>query len=179
MGIFDTDGGAPFWAAVDLYCDAGYKVGWSIRMARRHGDPTSRRRVFLVAIRSDCIVDGKDATDFFIVEGTSSDDEVTVATCLDSEPEEGLQVPGEDVTWLSERDATGYDGPRLVGTIGIGGTGWSVHDENGPAVTQKTWGQGPGGATALYRDPATGAYGDSHLGRRYERTASRPKPQSG
>ena len=151
-GIFDTDGGAPFWAAVDLYRDAGYKVGWSIRMARRHGDPTSRRRVFLVAIRPDCIVDGKDATDFFTVERTSSDDEVTVATCLDSEPEEGLQVPGEDVTWLNERDATGYDGPRLVGTIGIGGMGWSVYDENGPAVTQKTWGQGPGGATALYRD---------------------------
>ena len=151
-GIFDTDGGAPFWAAVDLYRDAGYKVGWSIRMARRHGDPTSRRRVFLVAIRPECIVDGKDAADFFSVERTSSDDEVTVATCLDSEPEEGLQVPGEDVTWLSERDATGYDGPRLVGTIGIGGMGWSVYDENGPAVTQKTWGQGPGGATALYRD---------------------------
>ena len=121
-------------------------------MARRHGDPTPRRRVFLVAIRPECIVDGKDAADFFSVERTSSDDEVTVATCLDSEPEEGLQVPGEDVTWLSERDATGYDGPRLVGTIGIGGMGWSVYDENGPAVTQKTWGQGPGGATALYRD---------------------------
>ena len=151
-GIFDTDGGAPFWAAVDLYRDAGYKVGWSIRMARRHGDPTSRRRVFLVAIRPECIVDGKDATDFFTVERTSSDDEVTVATCLDSEPEQGLQVPSEDVTWLNERDATGYDGPRLVGTIGIGGMGWSVYDENGPAVTQKTWGQGPGGATALYRD---------------------------
>ena len=75
-----------------------------------------------------------------------------MATCLDSEPEQGLQVPSEDVTWLNERDATGYDGPRLVGTIGIGGMGWSVYDENGPAVTQKTWGQGPGGATALYRD---------------------------
>ena len=97
-------------------------------------------------------MDGKDATDFFTVERTSSDDEVTVATCLDSEPEEGPQVPGEDVTWLNERDATGYDGPRLVGTIGSGGMGWSVYDENGHAVTQKTWGQGPGGATALYRD---------------------------
>ena len=89
-GIFDTDGDAPFWAAVDLYRNAGCTVGWSIRMARRHGDPTSRRRVFLVAIRPECIVDGKGATDFFTVERTSSDDEVTVATCLDSEPEEGL-----------------------------------------------------------------------------------------
>ena len=94
------------------------------------------------------------STDFFTVERTSSDDEVTVATCLDSEPGEGPQVPGEDATWLNERDAAGYDGPRLVGTIGIGGMGWSVYDENGPAVTQKTRGQGPGGATALYRDSA-------------------------
>ena len=53
---------------------------------------------------------------------------------------------------LPERDAEGYDGPRLVGTIGIGGMGWSVYDGSGPAVTMKTWGQGPGGATALYRD---------------------------
>ena len=30
--------------------------------------------------------------------------------------------------------------------------GWSVYDATGPAVTQKTWGQGPGGATALYLD---------------------------
>ena len=102
-------------------------------------------------------MDGKDATDFFTVERTSSDDEVTVATCLNSEPEEGLQAPstrqrGKDSTWLNERDATGYDGPRLVGTIGIGGMRWSVYDENGPAMTQKTWRQGPGGATALYRD---------------------------
>ena len=63
-------------------------------------------------------------------------------------------MPGEDATWLNERDATGYDGPCLVGTIGISGMGWSVYDENGPAVTQKTWGQGPGGATALCRDSA-------------------------
>jgi hypothetical protein len=55
---------------------------------------------------------------------------------------------------LPARDADGYDGPRLVGTIGIGGMGWSVYDGSGPAVTMKTWGQGPGGATALYRDSA-------------------------
>ena len=153
-GIFDTDGSVPFWAAVDLYRNAGYTMGWSIRMARRHGGPASRRCVFLVAIRLECIVDGKDATDFFTVERTSCDDEVAAATCLDSEPGEGLQVPGEDVTWLNERDTTSYDGPRLVGTIGIGGMGSSVYDENGPAVAQKTWGQGPGGATALYRNSA-------------------------
>ena len=52
--------------------------------------------------------------------------------------------------WLPARDTTDWDCPRLVGTIGIGGMGWSVYDAKGPAVTMKTWGQGPGGATALY-----------------------------
>ena len=71
------------------YSRTGLGHGASGRSGRL-GDPTSRRRVFLFAIRPECIVDGKDATDFFTVERTSSDDEVTVATCLDSEPEEGL-----------------------------------------------------------------------------------------
>ena len=52
-GIFDVDGGSAFWAAVGKYRDAGYVVGWAVRMARRHGDPTSRRRVFLVAVRPE------------------------------------------------------------------------------------------------------------------------------
>ena len=30
--------------------------------------------------------------------------------------------------------------------------GWSVYDATGPAVTMKTWGQGPGGAKAVYKD---------------------------
>jgi site-specific DNA-cytosine methylase len=151
-GIFDVDGGSPFWAAVDRYRDAGYAVAWAVRMARRHGDPTSRRRVFLVAIQPECIADGKTAVDFFSVEGTSCD-EVTVGSCLDEVPDEGLLYPRpQDVTILPERETDGYDGPRLVGTIGIGGMGWSVYDATGPAVTMKTWGQGPGGATALYRD---------------------------
>jgi site-specific DNA-cytosine methylase len=150
-GIFDVDGGAAFWAAVDVYRDAGYVVGWAVRMARRHGDPTSRRRVFLVAVRPDCIVAGKSAVDLFAPEGTSSLDSVTVESCLDGEPEDGLEYH-DSVEWLPVRDTTDWDGPRLVGTIGIGGMGWSVYDAKGPAVTMKTWGQGPGGATALYRD---------------------------
>ena len=92
--------------------------------------------------------EGVTAADFFTVEGTSSG-EVMVETCLDDEPEEGLTVPADSVTTLPTRDVDGYDGPRLVGTIGIGGMGWSVYDATGPAVTMKTWGQGPGGATAV------------------------------
>ena len=150
-GIFDIDGGAPFWAAVDAYRDAEYAVAWSVRMARRHGDPTSRRRVFLVAVRPDCMREDVSVADFFSAEGTSRD-EVTVESCFDASVEEELIVPSADVRQLPERDPAGYDGPRLVGTIGLGGMGWSVYCAKGPAVTQKTWGQGPGGPTALYRD---------------------------
>ena len=52
------------------------------------------------------------------------------------------------------RRATTVRDSWKVGIIGIGGMGWRVYDENGPASTQKTWGQGPGGATALYRNSA-------------------------
>ena len=68
-GIFAVDNGAPFWAAVDRYRDAGYAVAWSVRMARRHGDATSRRRVFLVAILPECLREGMTTPDFFKAEG--------------------------------------------------------------------------------------------------------------
>ena len=102
-GIFDIDGGAPFWAAVERYKDAGYDVSWSVRMARRHGDPTSRRRVFLLAIRPDCLREGVGTSNFFTAEGTSRS-EVTVASCLEPEPDDGLLIPPEDVTLLPTND---------------------------------------------------------------------------
>ena len=46
-------------------------------------------------------------------------------TCLDDDPEEGLLIPADDATTLPTRGVVGYGGPRLVGTIGIGGMGWS------------------------------------------------------
>ena len=97
--------------------------------------------------------EGVTAAELFTAEGTSSD-EVMVETCLEDKPEEGLLVPADDATTLPTRDVDGYDGPRLVGTIGIGGMGWCVYDATGPAVTMKTWGQGPGGETAVYKDTA-------------------------
>ena len=151
-GIFDVDGGSPFWAAVDRYRDAGCVVGWAVRIARRHSDPTSRRRMSLAVVLPECIVDGNDASDFFSVEGTSLSS-VAVESCFDGELSHGALYPRpQDMTMLPERGADGYGGPRLVGTIGIGGMGWSVYDGSGPAVTMKTWGQGPGWATALYSD---------------------------
>ena len=98
-------------------------------MAHRHGDPTPQRCVFLVAVLPECIIDGKDASGFFSVEGTSLSS-VAVESCFDDEPSHGMLHPPrpQDVPALPERDAEGYDGPRLVGTIGIGGMGWSVYD---------------------------------------------------
>ena len=49
-------------------------------------------------------------------------------SCLDSEPGDGLEYH-DSVEWLPARDTTDWDGPRLVGTIGIGGMGWSVYDQ--------------------------------------------------
>ena len=111
-GVFDVDGGSAFWAAVDIYRDASYVVGWAVRMARRHGDPTSRRRVFLVAVRPDCIIEGKSAVDLFASEGTSLDS-VAVESCLDDEPGEGLEYR-DSAEWLPARDMTDWDGPAHV-----------------------------------------------------------------
>ena len=87
-GTFDVDSGAAFWAAVDKYRDAGFVVGWAVWMARRHGDPTSRRRVFLVTVRSDCTVEGMSAADLFAAEGASLGSvAVAVESCVDDEPE--------------------------------------------------------------------------------------------
>ena len=78
--------------------------------------------------------------------------------CLDPIPPEGCEYTDweKHVTWFAERDPDpSYDGPKLLGVIGVGGMGWSVYDADGPGVTQKTWGQGPGGATGLYWDGVT------------------------
>ena len=80
---------------------------------------------------------------------------MTALECLDEVPEEGLCYERLDhVTRCPPIDEDpDYDGPRLWGTLGLGGMGWSIYDATtGPVVTQKTWGQGPGGATALYWD---------------------------
>ena len=156
-GILDIDNGSPLWDAVSMYRRAGYIVSWSIRSAMRHGDGTSRRRVFLVAILPEVLIEGTELSHFFTVEGPRRD-RVTVLDCLDPTPPEGCEYTAweKHVTWFADRvPDPSYDGPKLVGAIGVGGMGWSVYDADGPGVTQKTWGQGPGGATGLYWDGAT------------------------
>ena len=140
-----------------MYEFAGYSVAWSVRHAQRHGDGTARRRVFLVAIQPEVLRDGVTKEDFFSVERTGGDLPVTVGMCLDTEPEdERLCYDALDhITWYGEKETDpSYDGPKLLGGIGRGGMGWSLHDANGPGITSKTWGQGPAGSTGLYWDGA-------------------------
>ena len=154
-GIFQVDDGAAFFEAVEAYEEAGYVTSWSVRKGSRHGDCTARLRVFLVAILPSCLREGVDASQFFSVERTAAPAAVMVANCFDRFPEPGLVYDRLDhIQRVPERETVdGYDGPRLWATIGQGGMGWSVYDgRKGPGVTQKTWGQGPGGATALYWD---------------------------
>ena len=156
-GILDVDDGSPLRQAVAMYRAAGYLVAWDVRHAQRHGDATARRRVFLVAIRPEALKDGVTENDFFAVERTGEErpSPVTVLDCLDPEPEDSrLSYDALDhITWYEEREVDpSYDGPKLLGGIGSGGMGWSLHDANGPGITSKTWGQGPGGATGLYWD---------------------------
>ena len=80
-------------------------------------------------------------------------------------------IPAGNVTTLPTCDVGGYGGHRPVGTIGIGGMGWSVYDATGPAVAMKTWGhrarrsdsglQGLGGA--LSTTVALGGDADAQL----------------
>ena len=154
-GIFQVDDGSAFFEAVDAYESAGYITAWSVRKGSRHGDCTARLRVFLVAILPECLRENVGAEQFFSSERTAAAATVMVANCLDRFPEPGLVYDRLDhVQRAPERETVdGYDGPRLWGTIGKGGMGWSIYDgRKGPGVTQKTWGQGPGGATALYWD---------------------------
>ena len=57
------------------------------------------------------------------------------------------------VNWLDRevRGDASYNGPILLGKIGDGGIGQHVYCASGPIITQKTWGEGEGAASGLYR----------------------------
>ena len=75
-----------------------------------------------------------------------------LAAVMDETPEHESLVYTQDCSFLPARAVDEeYDGPRLIAYAKGGkGMGWSVYSSEGPAVTLKTWGQGPGGPTALY-----------------------------
>ena len=148
-GIFDVDSGAFFWEALARLRDVGYLVAWRVRRCQRWGDGTSRRRVFVVAALPGVLREGVGVDDLFLPEpGPTS---VGLVQFADATHDPELVYKGP-VTWCDRRQIDpDYDGPILLGVAGSGGIGHHVYDATGPVVTQKTWGQGPGAATGLYK----------------------------
>ena len=91
--------------------------------------------------------EGVRCDDFFLAESSRK---VSVEDIADAEHQEELVFHGE-VKWMDRPSSDdGYDGPVLLGVVGDGGIGHHVYSAGGPAVTQKTWGEGPGESTGLY-----------------------------
>ena len=61
-GLLSSSGGADFARLVDEVVACGYGVAWRILDARFFGVPQRRRRVFIVARRTDALVDSGEAS---------------------------------------------------------------------------------------------------------------------
>ena len=149
-GILDVDRGAALREAVDRLRDAGYLVRWRVRRCNRNGDTTSRRRVFVVAILPRLLRAGVSVDDFFPAEPEVR--KTKVVDIADEAHDPSLVYDGA-IEWIAREEDADYDGPILLGRIGEGGIGMHVYCASGPAITQKTWGEGHGQSTGLYRFP--------------------------
>ena len=149
-GILEVDGGRHFWDALQQLRDAGYLVRWSVQRCQRHGDATTRRRVFVVAIQPQFLREGVHPDELKPPAMPAGCATAQLAELVDEVVDEDLIYTGS-VRWVERQgDDPSYDGPQLLGVIGQGGIGHHVYAPT-RAVTQKTWGEGPGGATGLYR----------------------------
>ena len=153
-GILDVDNGAALREAVDRLRDAGYLVRWRVRRCNRTGgDATSRRRIFVVAILPRMLREGVTVDDFFEPELEVRKTKVVDIVDVEEELDPSLIYDGP-VEWMDRVESDeDYDGPVLLGRIGEGGIGMHVYCAMGPAITQKTWGEGYGRSTGLYRFP--------------------------
>ena len=61
-GLFSSSGGADFARLIDEVVACGYGVGWRILDARFFGVPQRRRRAFIVARRTDALIDSREAS---------------------------------------------------------------------------------------------------------------------
>ena len=153
-GILEVANGYYLELAISMLRKAGYVASWKILQANRHGDPTSRRRVFIVAVLPGYLKDNIGADDLLPHEGPadSSERAAGLVGILDAEPDPNFIYTG-DYRRLQQRiPDPAYDGPQLWATVGNGGIGHHIYNANGPTVTLKTWGEGPGGETGLYWD---------------------------
>jgi site-specific DNA-cytosine methylase len=153
-GILDVDGGWHLFEAIRRLREGGYDVAWRIVRCNRHGDATSRRRVFVVAAKPNVLREGGSVHDMLPEDPGLT--KARVGDVVEDEPEGHLYYDGP-VDWdLPRPDEEEYDGPILMGTVLGGGIGKHVYSAEGPAITQKTWGEGPGESTGLYYFPESG-----------------------
>jgi len=61
-GLLSSSGGADFARLIDEVVSSGYGVAWRILDARFFGVPQRRRRVFIVARRTDALIDSGEAS---------------------------------------------------------------------------------------------------------------------
>ena len=148
-GILSVAGGRFLHAAVERLQQAGYLVQWDILRCNHHGDGTSRRRIFLAAVRRTYLK--KDVTTLLPAgAGLQPEARCNLDSIADEEWHRSLEFGGT-VDWKHRDVGDGeYDGPVLIGTIDGGGIGRQVYCSSGPVITQKTIGEGPGMTTGLY-----------------------------
>jgi len=148
-GILDVDDGRHLRAAIERLSGLGYRVQWRTLRCNRFGDRTSRRRVFVVAVQVALL--GDDGVDLLPAEPAGPIHR-GLAEIADPVPDRQLRYIGP-VSWSRRPHDPTYDGPIKIGVVGDGGIGKHVYCAKGPAITQKTWGEGPGASTGLYKFP--------------------------
>ena len=150
-GMLDVRNGFYVHKATALLEAAGYLVQWEVIQCNDFGgDGTSRRRIFLVAILPKMLKDGVKVGEFF--PKLSGQPWCCLEEIADDIYDSDLVYTGP-VNWLDRevRGDASYNGPILLGKIGDGGIGQHVYCASGPIITQKTWGEGEGAASGLYR----------------------------
>ena len=150
-GMLDLQNGHFVHEATRRLESAGYLVQWQVIQCNEFGgDATSRRRIFLVAILPGMLREGVQVGEFF--PSLSGQQFCCLEDIADDIYDEALVHSGP-INWLDRRgdDDRAYSGPILLGKIGEGGIGQHVYCASGPVITQKTWGEGAGEASGLYR----------------------------
>lgn len=152
-GILDVENGRYLHEAIARLREAGYAADYRIRQCNQWGDATSRTRIFVVAVQHCLLPEDFDVSDLFGERPEGFGKPKMVIDVTDVDYDDSLVYDGP-VNWLTRRpEDPGYDGPIKLGQVANGGIGHSVYSAEGPAVTQKTWGEGPGASTGLYKFP--------------------------
>ena len=124
-GLLSSSQGADFARLIDEVVACGYGVAWRILDARYFGVPQRRRRVFIVARRTDALIDSPEAS--------------RLALRALRESGSGDIAPG----WKAWQETAGSSGQSSQGGRVVGVNG-DVTESISNAVTRK-WAKGTGG----------------------------------